>query len=401
MDMAWRCWPLCLLIAGCSALTTPTRESAPAERAAQPASRVPLIDITDLYSPPQDPGDNFDLIAGYALPEIDLKAIVLDITEKFREPVAYMPEYNQYDREGPREPGFIPVAQLNYIFNRNVPCGVAPFPRMRSPEDAMLDAPGFQQAGVELILKTLRESPQKVEILSFGSARPLAVAYNRDPQLLRSKVRRIHLSAGASSIDYLEWNIMLDPHAAVRLLRSDLPIAIYPCATGAGPFAYGPHNSFWLLPNLEFVARMDPRLRRYLAYAFTRSTRPDFLRALEEDPPADVMAKVYSRKHNVWETAVWMQASGRKLVRHPDGHCRILPLAEIRPEDTVLPGELRPCRLDVRDDGKFTFTLDKPGNVGGASNFLIYDRGDPAENERALREALPALYERIAPAGRH
>ena len=32
------------------------------------AKRVPVIDITDLYHPPQDPGDNLDLIAAYGCP---------------------------------------------------------------------------------------------------------------------------------------------------------------------------------------------------------------------------------------------------------------------------------------------------------------------------------------------
>jgi hypothetical protein len=35
----------------------------------------------------------------------------------------------------------------------------------------------------------------------------------------------------------------------------------------------------------------------------------------------------------------------------------------------------------------FTFEL-----TSGPTNVLIYDRGDPHENEKALREALPALY---------
>ena len=51
---------------------------------------------------------------------------------------------------------------------------------MKSPQDKMLDAPAFQQQGVELILKTLRESAVPVEIVSFGSARPVAVAFNRE-----------------------------------------------------------------------------------------------------------------------------------------------------------------------------------------------------------------------------
>ncbi len=64
-----------------------------------------------------------------------------------------------------------------------------------------------------------------------------------------------------------------------------------------------------------------------------------------------------------------------------------MPAAEVLPSDKVLPNELRPCRVKVRDDGMFTFEL-----TDGPTPFSIYDRGDPMENERALREALPALY---------
>jgi len=52
---------------------------------------------------------------------------------------------------------------------------------MKSPTDKMLDAPGFQQAGVELLLSTLQAAESPVDVLSFGSARTIAVAYNRQP----------------------------------------------------------------------------------------------------------------------------------------------------------------------------------------------------------------------------
>ncbi len=316
------------------------------------------------------------MIAAYALAEVDLKAVILDATEKFRRPP-----------EGPRDPGFIPVLQLNSIFGRNVPCGTTPYAAMKSPDDKMLDAPAFQQFGIELLLRTLDSSTDGVEITVFGSARSVAVAYNRQPDLLRRRVRRIHLSAGTSSPDFLEWNVLLDPHAFVRLLRSDLPVAIYPCATKDGPFAYGRHNAFWRLPDLQFIERMDPSLRAYLAYALGRSNRSDFIRAVEEDPPPAALQQICGVQHNVWETAVWLQVTGRRLVRHADGHFRIVPAKDVLTTDTVLPNELRPCRVEVRDNGAFTFQLtDQP------TNFLIYDRGDPVPNERALREALPALY---------
>ena len=295
--------------------------------------KVPVIDCTDLYHPHQDVGDNFDIVAAYALPQIDLRAIVLDITQGFRDAHGNHPDPTFRDPVGPRDPGFIPVAQLNYIFGRNVPCGCSPFTAMKSPTDQMLDAPGFQQAGVELMLSTLEAAETPVDVLSFGSARTIAVAYNRRPELLRAKVRRIHLCAGASSTEYLEWNVVLDVHAHVRVLRSDLPVAIYPCATKDGPFAYGPNNCFWKLPDLKFLTRMPPKLQAYMAYAFARMTRSDFLRMLDEPPPEDVLREICGRSHNVWETAVWAQVADLRLVRRADGRHRLVPAEEVLPTD--------------------------------------------------------------------
>jgi len=352
------------------------------------AAHTPIIDVTDLYHPPQDCGDNWDLIAAYALPEVDLKAVVLDCTEQFRKPVCDHPNPALRDNSGPRDPGFIPVLQLNYLFNRNVPAACGPFSAMKSPQDKMLDAPAFQQQGIELILKTLKESPEQVEILSFGSARAIAAAYNREPELFKSKLKLLHLCAGASSPDFLEWNVALEPQAIVCLLRSPLPIAIYPCAAKEGPFAYGPHNCFWKLPDLRFLERVNPRLRSYLAYAFERSKRVDFLRAVDEDPAASMLENIYRRPLNVWETSVWLCVSKRQLVRRADGSHRIIPASEVLPADTVLQNDLRPCRVQVKDDGLFSFEVSTE-----PSNFHLYTRGDARANEQALREAVPALYQ--------
>jgi len=355
-------------------------------------STTPVIDITDLYHPPQDPGDNFDLIMPYGLPEIDLRAIILDATEEFRHPVANADRPEHWDRAGPRDPGIIPVTQLNYIFGRAVPCAVGPFRRMTWPGDRLLDVPRFQQRGIELILETLRDSREPVAILSFGSARTLAAAYNREPDLLRAKVRRIYLSAGATSPEFPEWNILLDPQAIVCLLRSDLPIALYPCGTKDGACGYDRHNSFWELPDLGFVARMHPQLRRYLGFAIDRVVRMDFLRALDQELSPEVMERTYARRHNVWETAVWAEVAGRRLVRRADGSHVLVAATEVAPTDVVLPNDLRPCRVQVPDDGFYSMALtDQPTNV------FLYDRGDPYTNETALREALPALYCAIDP----
>lgn len=352
-----------------------------------PIKKVSLIDITDLYHPYQDPGDNFDLIMPYALPEIDLKAVILDVTDSYRQPVAFHrgPEYA--DESGPRDAGIIPVTQLNYLFDKNVPFAVSPFSQMKSLQDKMLDVPAFQQQGIELILNILRNSSRKVEITVFSSVKALAVAYNREPDLFYAKVDRIHICAGASSHEFLEWNVALDPNAIICLLRSHLPIALYPCASKDGPFALHPYNSFWMLKDLSFVKNMDRKLKRYIWYAFERVCRNDFLRAMEEDVPEEKMFDIYRRTHNVWETAVWMELSGRKLVKRADGSYGIIPEDQMDNMDIVLKNELLPCKIDVDDKGLFKFEL-----TGETTNFSIYYRDNPVKNEIALREALANIY---------
>lgn len=379
----------------------PARPQSAVRKSNSPAvAPVPIIDVTDLYHPHQDFGDNFDLLAAYGMPELDLRAVILDCTEPFRQPVAKNPgAYLAEDPTGPREPGFITVCQLNYVFGRNVPCATTPFARMKSTDDKMLDAPPFQQQGIELILKTLRESAEPVHIMSFGSARAIAAAFNREPELFRKKLARLHLCAGGSTPpapDYIEWNVALDQLSIVCLLRSDLPIAIYPDAAnnaeGVGyglknpGFSYDEHNTHWKLPDLQFFARMAPALRRYLEFGLSRSARVDYLRATEVDGPP-LEEKLLAKEHYVWETALWICVSGRKLVKRADGTHRLIPAEQVLPTDKVLPNELHPCTVTVRDDGVYEFReTDRP------SNFSVYYRGDPLENELALREALPALY---------
>ncbi|MBZ4188875.1 hypothetical protein [Niabella beijingensis] len=357
--------------------------------------KIPVVVVTDLYYPAQDPGDNFDLIMGYALPEIDLKAVLLDATEDFRKDSSFV--FNLFhQRGGPREPGIIPVTQLNYIFNRAVPYGVGPMLPMRTPGDKMTDLPAFQQQGVQLLIKILQESSTPVDILSFGSARIPAVAYNRAPELFKKKVRMIHLSGGNSSykrsvreegrwnkIPGGEWNVALDTLAFRRLLTSDLPLSVYPCAGKKGVFETDHYNTYWKLKSLEFIHQMAAPLKNYLGMVFNPKARFDFLRVLDGKEEFSFPQET----HHVWETAVWLNVSGRVLVRDPAGDYHILPGTLVKPADTVISYAMRPCRLTVFDNGAFDFRI-----VDHPANKWIYYRSDPEENEKAFQRALPLLY---------
>ncbi len=66
---------------------------------------------------------------------------------------------------------------------------------------------------------------------------------------MKQKIKQIHLCAGtaaknfdsgndpgANMIPGGEWNVALDVFAFTRILRSGLPIALYPCAGKDGAF---------------------------------------------------------------------------------------------------------------------------------------------------------------------
>lgn len=360
-----------------------------------------VIDITDLYHPYEDPGDNFDLIHAYALPEVDLKAIILDVTEPFRLPVANHPVL-WHDPYGPREPGIVPVTQLNAIFDRSIPYAVSPYAPMSSLEDELRSAPRFQQGGIELLIEVLKGSTEKIDIVCFGSCRVIAAALNREPRLFKEKTGCIHVSAGTASSNFEygssrehnqipggEWNVALDVYAFRRLLASDLNIGLYPCATVDGAFSYGTHNTYWNMPDRHFIRNIDPRIRNYLIFALGRQIRADFLRSMNSPMDEGLADDKLNSVHHVWETAVWLNVSQRRLVRR-GGKWKIVSATAVEATDTMLRSELRPCHLEVREDGRVAFELSQR-----PSNISIFTRDDPKEYELAMREAWPAWWSTI------
>lgn len=369
----------------------------------QSVKKKPLIVITDLYHPYNDPGDNMDLINAYALPDVDLKAVILDITDSFRKDTADHPTLWK-DPRGPREAGIIPVEQLNYIFNRQVPFDIGPIKLMRNEKDQMLDTPSFFR-GVELFLDVLEKADDPIEVISTGSARIIAVAYNRNPELLKKKIKKIHLSAGTAASNYElgsdvganmipggEWNVALDVFAFTRVLRSGLPIALYPCAGKDGGFVKDQNNTYWQLKDMSFLKDMHPQLQCYLDYAFGKSLKYDFLRAMDLGSPYKEKESQFKLFH-VWESAIWIEATNRILVKNKEGSYRLIHTQKIQQSDTLLKSGLRPCELlKIRDDGRFKFDY-----TDKITNTWIYCRQDVEENEAALNCVIPSLLKSYTP----
>jgi inosine-uridine nucleoside N-ribohydrolase len=171
-------------------------------------ARYPIIYSTDLYYTINDIDDHFDAAVLLKSPELDVKGVILD--------------NHSYPSDGEKV-----MTKLMEYSNRSVPVfkGLGLF-QLRSLQDKGFYVDG--QEGVEFILKTLRESSEKVALMAVGSMTDLAAAYLRDPQLLERKVSNAYVVAGSAESPQQDYNVKLDPFAFVVIMRSKLPIVWVP-----------------------------------------------------------------------------------------------------------------------------------------------------------------------------
>jgi inosine-uridine nucleoside N-ribohydrolase len=194
----------------------------------------PVIYSTDLYySFIMDNDDPFDAAVLLKSPELDIKGIILD--------------NHTYPSDGEKI-----LEKLMMYADRNVPYvkGLGKF-EMRSPTDQGHYA--ANQEGVELILKTLRESKQRVSLIAVGSLTDFAVALQRDPKLLSEKVSTVYVVAGTMESRVQDWNVKLDPTAFVTMMRSKLSIVWVPVDT-----------SMWYLPAPQLLVPTKNKLAHFL-----------------------------------------------------------------------------------------------------------------------------------------
>jgi hypothetical protein len=340
--------------------------------AAVPASKIPLVHTTDLFHPPADPDDHFDLATVYALEEFDVKAVLLDR--------ALLPGSQAL------EPGYIPVAQLSHMTGRTTVVAAGPSAPLSSPRDVATGGPHSEQTAIHTLLDVLRTSPDRVVVTVLGSARIVAAAYQRDPGLLKNKIRAVLLNAGSSGDDAAEYNVRIDVPAYAGLLRSGLPIDWYPCAA-AGPNKsvannVGERNTFWRAAQRDLFNGLPQPLLSWFLYALRRSPRNDLLRALREDQP--MPEQVLGAQRNMWSTASFALAAGRVLAKTSEGW-RFLPAGRVTRGQLVEAMELEPVAVTVSDDGRTTW---KPAT---RSNIRLFRRRPGPQYDAAMTEGLNAL----------
>ena len=163
---------LVVLVPGLPAMAAP---------AARDKAGVPVIHVTDLHRPYNDPDDHWDLACVYALAhrgDIELKGIVIDY------PPANNPEWN---------PDLAAVAQMNRITALAVPVAVGTPHPMKLRDDAQPYASAGDHQGIDMVLAILRASDRPVVIHVIGACRDLAVAGKKAPELFATKCAGVYL----------------------------------------------------------------------------------------------------------------------------------------------------------------------------------------------------------------
>lgn len=341
---------------------------------------VPLIHITDLYHPPQDPDDQFDLATVLALPELELKAVLFDVTRKF-----LMPAPDGWDMA--RDPGVVPVAQAAYLRGGSIPTGVGPQDPLNSLTDDAADRPQREQSAIELLLHILTQSSESVAVSIVGSARIMAAAYLRAPELVREKVNAVWVNAGSTAQGELEWNVTLDPVAYRILWDSGLSIRWFPCATEKSAFDPEPERgTHWSATHETLLAGLPVHWRGWFAYGLSGSARGDILRAMNELGSGAVWENLQAARRSMWSTASLVMMAGRKLVRTADGWRFVMKPEEEGAETDAWPWRLDPIAAKVAGDARVSWT-----ETAAPTPHRLFGRRPGAGYGEAMAEALNAL----------
>ncbi|NWG14120.1 MAG: nucleoside hydrolase [Acidobacteria bacterium] len=343
----------------------------------EPLATTAVIYYSDLLHPPGDPDDHVDLATLFSLPELDIRAIVLDLGEK----------------QG-SQPGSVPMSQMMKMTGRKVPFAVGLGQPLRYPEDKGLNQFRFYQSGVELLQKALEEAEGEVFVIATGSLRDIAAAYNRSPDLIRRKVIRVYINAGSASGGDLYWNPGLDPQAYPRIMRSDLPIYWCPCFGGretledlaAGWLGMLQYQTFWKFSQGEIFGALPRPLQNFFLYALSRQVplQVEPIAYLRREPQEELRKEQWRQVRNMWSTASLVHAAGRRLFRSGNSWAALhQPPAGFTRADVF---DFSPAKIEIDADLNVRLEL-----TAADRSFRVFRLLDLANYQEAMTSSLRRL----------
>lgn len=333
---------------------------------------IPMIHVTDLFRPHNDPDDHWDLACVFALAHqgaIDLKGVLID----------YPPARHQAN------PDVMAVAQMNHLTGLHVPVTVGSPHPMSSRRDTQAQASASDHGGIQMVLDILKQSDRPVVINVIGSCRDIALAGNKAPDLFARKCAGIYLNAGTGSPDknkaaQLEYNVSLAPLSYAALFDLPCPIFWMPCfeemKSGQNVMEYGTHYQF---RQGEILPHLSERLRNVFMSMLSRRQDHAWLTYLKGPTNQDLFRAFGEKNRHMWCTGGFLHAAGLAVTQPGD----IVPLNQVG-NAAVLSFD--PIRVSCSDEGVTGWSHDP----GGTQRYIFRVR-DMDHYQTAMTGAMQTL----------
>ncbi len=264
-----------------------------------------LLHQTDLFRPHNDPDDHWDLACAFAIARIGkcpLAGVLIDHPPG-------PPILNHAS-----DPDLGSVAQLSFLTGVIPPVAIGS-PRLFSARDDL--ASTAAPVGVEFVLKLLRESAVPVAISIVGSARDVAEAIAREPELFAKKCSRIYLCAGngcpdPEKIKVLEWNVGIDPAGYAQIFRAPCPIYWLPCLDDEDRVASceaKPYASHFRFLQSDILPELPQPLQNFFAFMYAKRDSSFWLTALR-DRFDDVLSQQAGLYRMMYSTPLFFDVAG-------------------------------------------------------------------------------------------
>ncbi len=341
---------------------------------------TPLIHMTDLYQPPCDPDDHWDLATVYALAKsgrIQLLGVVLDYP--------LPPDAFGTAPSGAGEPAVQAVAQMNYITGLTVPAVLGASVSFEQVVEGDSKLTVSDAACLDFVVDTLRASPQPVAISVVGSCRNVALAAWKAPDVFREKCRGILLNAGTAMPNpdkplYQEWNVSLDPDAYRHVFKIPCPVYWLPCFETPARFESARYGSYWSFKQGQVLPHLSQPVQNFLLYALNRSTEQRWLSVLRNSVDENALATQGGFLRNMWCTAGFLHAAGLSVTRKGD----VVELSDLPPLDALYHFE--PISVDLNENG-----IEEWKKAPAANGRFIIEVSDAKAYANYMPEALRAL----------
>jgi len=346
-----------------------------------------IIHQTDLFHPHEDPDDHWDLACIYALAlagDINLESLLID--------------FPPVDHAG--QPDAMGIAQMNFITGLNVPFTVGSSIPVVLRQDKQPEVEGSDKNGVQMLLDTLAKSPDPVFINIVGSARDVAIAGNRAPELFKEKCAGIYLNAGTGTPDTdeemeIEYNVRLNPAAYGAVFDIPCPIFWMPCFEALGPAVDGAsdldsweiggeYGTWYKFLQKDILDHLGDRMQKFFAFMLGRVESANWLNYLKDPKDEAILSKKGNDFRHMYCTAGFFHVAGKGVTS--DGE-----IVDLRKGGDESLFTFDPIDVQCDDLGITRWTPAK-----GSTNRFLFHVKDVEKYAAAMTKAMRSLVQTLS-----